>query len=105
MKINDIGSKTHLDKTHSATVLKRGGKKMQQPSPEDVAKKQSDKVELSGDVKSRAKIAQYAEMVSKMPDVRSNEIDRVKKKLANSGYDSKKVYEKTAENILKETKE
>ena len=104
MKINDIGSKAQLDNVRAATVRKRGGKKMQQPSPEDVAKKQSDKVEISGEVKSRAKIAQYAEMVSKMPDIRSNEIERVKKKLANGGYDSKEVYEKTAENILKETK-
>ena len=101
MKINNIGTKSHLNKIVSGT-RRKGAKATQQPSTEGTTAKRGDKVVLSKDVKSKAEIAHYTELVKKMADVRPEKIEQVKKKLAAGAYNKKKVYEKTAEKILEE---
>ena len=101
MNVNNIRPKKHLSKTVSPAGRKKQ-KSVQQLPEEDVAEKKGEKVMLSQDVKSSDRIAYYTELVRKMPDVRPEEVERVKKRLVEAAYNTREVFEKTAEKIIEE---
>ena len=101
MEIKDVGNRTYLEKLIHASDRKKAKPKRKSP-PAAGAKTKQNKVTLTEDVRSSEKISQYVEIVKNMPDIRPEEIERVKKELAEGAYDTDMVLKKTAEKILEE---
>ena len=71
-------------------------------SAEPSQKAQGDEVTISRAAKEKSKIASYVDIINKMPDVRKDEIERVKNNVEKDLYSSRDVLKDTAEKMLGE---
>ena len=101
MEIKDIGNQLQLEKM-IRSVIRSKTKPEQKPSSAGKTSAKRDKVAISADAEFDRKIAHFVELVKKMPDIRPEEIERVKKKLAEGAYNNDEVLEKTVEKMLEE---
>lgn len=64
------------------------------------AKPENDSVDFSEEAKMKAEIFQIAEQVRKVPDVRADRVEEVKRKLEDPNYIDDIVVEHVAEQIM-----
>lgn len=86
----------------AAGDIKSRVKKSPERSAEPSTKAQGDSITISPKAKEKSQIATYVDLVNKMPDVRENEVARVKSNLEKGQYSSRDVTKKTAEKMLDE---
>ncbi len=103
MDVNDVTDaakgRKHVD-TAKETISQ--GKNKPEQSIISSRQVQDDNVTISPAAKEKSKIAKYVEIVNKMPEVREDEIARVKNKMEKGEYSSPDVLKKTAEKMLEE---
>ena len=98
--VNDAAK--HQRQIQALRGSKSQSKKKQELPDGPSQEKQGDNVTISPAAKEKIKIARYAEIVNKMPDVREDVIARVKNNLEKGAYSDPEIYRKTAERMLHE---
>lgn len=102
MGVNDV---TNAANSREDLGTVRGiSSRSRKPERSDKAsqKPQGDSVAISPAAKEKSKIAKYVDIVNKMPDVREEEVSRVKDNVEKGLYSSRQILKKTAEKMLDE---
>lgn len=69
-------------------------------SVKSVKNEQNDSISISEDAKTMAEVYRTAEELKKIPDIRQDRIDEVKKKLEDPNYINDSVIDSVADSVL-----
>lgn len=59
----------------------------------------NDSINISDEAKLMSEINKYKEVIAKLPDVRKEKVEEIKKKLKDESYMSKEVYKSVADKL------